>query len=226
MGSAHGTHHFKRPLTHFLMPHSINKDFDGVAKGCQAQHENCWLYPPLLAAYKAANELDDPAIAHAKYLSWEIYHEGNLVAGELGYIVGRVYTSLSGFCSMDSAGTVQLCVTGSVLERHGFAFWDLGMHMDYKEHLGAKAIPRKTFLQKLKAARTDTLPPLVLEPTPARDLLRSIPKTPSKAESAQPETKRQRKKEARQQAKREAKALQKTSHGEVGGAPGPVALEK
>lgn len=76
-----------------------------------------------------------------------------LVAGELGYTVGASYTSLTGFSDMPSAGTVQLCFTGRLLESLGFHFWDLGMHMDYKGELGAREVPRAEFLAMLKEAR-------------------------------------------------------------------------
>ena len=38
----------------------------------------------------------------------QIFKDGALVAGELGYSVGGSYCSLSGFCCADSAGTVQV----------------------------------------------------------------------------------------------------------------------
>jgi Leu/Phe-tRNA-protein transferase len=79
-----------------------------------------------------------------------------LVAGELGYTVGAIYTSLTGFTSESGAGTVQLAALGRWLQRSGFQMWDLGMQMDYKAEMGAVLLPRRTFV---KAVRTLRRPP-------------------------------------------------------------------
>jgi Leu/Phe-tRNA-protein transferase len=60
-----------------------------------------------------------------------------LAGGELGIACGGVYTSLTGFtAAADGAGSVQLCALGALLHLCGFAFWDLGMGMEYKVSLG------------------------------------------------------------------------------------------
>eukprot|EP01134_Creolimax_fragrantissima_P007276 CFRG7276T1 len=76
-----------------------------------------------------------------------------LVAGEVGYTIGRTYTSLSGFTGESGAGTVQCAALGRLLERCGFSYWDLGMSMEYKKNLGAKSLPRLKYLSLLAEAR-------------------------------------------------------------------------
>jgi Leu/Phe-tRNA-protein transferase len=80
-----------------------------------------------------------------------------LVAGELGYVVGGVYTSLTGFSLRDagaaSAGAVQLLATARLLDANGFALWDLGMGMAYKTDLGAADVPRADFICALRKHR-------------------------------------------------------------------------
>lgn len=74
-------------------------------------------------------------------------------AGELGYAIGRTYTSLSGFFrrkdkKYSNFGKLQMVLLARELERRGFAFWNLGHpYMDYKIALGAKIIHRREFLK-------------------------------------------------------------------------------
>ena len=72
---------------------------------------------------------------------------------EVGYIIAKTYTSLSGFSSKDKKynnyGTLQLVELSKYLEKNNFAFWNLGHpHMEYKKNLGAKVYSRKEFLKR------------------------------------------------------------------------------
>ena len=84
--------------------------------------------------------------------SFGLYREGRLVAGEFGVLAGRVYTSYSGYYDEDSAGSVQLVLTGRWLRDAGFAFWDLGMDIPYKRGLGARILGREKFLELFRSA--------------------------------------------------------------------------
>lgn len=81
-----------------------------------------------------------------------------LVAGELGYTVGTMYTSLTGFSSADGAGTVQLAATGRVLQAAGFDAWDLGMDMAYKRRMGAARVARRPFVGLVRQCRARPTP--------------------------------------------------------------------
>jgi hypothetical protein len=74
-----------------------------------------------------------------RFYSIEVWNRasGDLVAGELGYTVGSVYTSLTGFANESSAGSVQLSTLGCLLQCSEDTVWDLGMEMEYKKLLGA-----------------------------------------------------------------------------------------
>lgn len=77
-----------------------------------------------------------------------------LVAGEVGYRVGRVYTSLTGFFDRSdpcntNVGKLQLIRLAEHLKDQGFAFWNLGHPgMQYKLDLGARVLPRSRFLRR------------------------------------------------------------------------------
>ncbi len=79
---------------------------------------------------------------------------GELVAGELGYQVGPVYTSLTGFFDRanrghNHAGKLQLHLLAEHLQQSGFAFWNLGHpYMQYKLDLGARILERQAFLKR------------------------------------------------------------------------------
>ncbi len=74
-----------------------------------------------------------------------------LIAGEVGYIISKTYTSLSGFSIKDKKynnyGNLQLILLAKYLEKNGFLFWNLGHpHMIYKQKLGCKIYQRDEFL--------------------------------------------------------------------------------
>ena len=99
--------------------------------------------------------LHERGSTHVKMRTFEVWDKttGALVAGELGYACGDVYTSLSGFSRMASAGAVQCAATAKLLARSGYALWDLGMELPYKTKLGAQLLPRDAFLKRLRQAR-------------------------------------------------------------------------
>ncbi|GAX09913.1 leucyl/phenylalanyl-tRNA---protein transferase [Fistulifera solaris] len=146
---------------------SFNQAFDQVVDGCRRQHGvNCWLIPQLVEAFSAIHRthpkgmpthvLDDVVerCCPVRLYSMELWDDlDNLVAGELGYTVGSIYTSLTGFTVQDSAGSVQLLTLGRLLSRCGFELWDLGMDMAYKQTLGSKLMPREEFVDYVNRVR-------------------------------------------------------------------------
>ncbi|CAD7931427.1 unnamed protein product [Amoebophrya sp. A25] len=98
--------------------------------------------------------------------SIELYDEHDtLIAGECGYSIGSVYTSLTGFCdkSIANGGLFQMYYLGKWLERSGYAFWNLGhpprppKTMKYKADLGGVVLNRGAFLPLWRAARSQPL---------------------------------------------------------------------
>jgi hypothetical protein len=83
--------------------------------------------------------------------------DGMLISGEIGYIIGNTYTSLTGFSSRETQyknyGTTQLVLLGQYLHQNGFTFWNLGQsYMPYKFALGARQYDRADFLQQWYAS--------------------------------------------------------------------------
>ena len=117
--------------------------FERILERCAQVHGDDWLTVPLRQSLKAIRRYAlspytrKGRLAPVLPVSFGLYREGELVAGEFGVAAGRVYTSYSGYRDEDSSGTVQLILTARFLRDLGFDFWDLGMPLDYKDRLGA-----------------------------------------------------------------------------------------
>ena len=153
---------------------TINRDLDAVVACCHRQHGTNWLYPEVVDAFRticakgaqgmSAMVFDDSKSPSSpigscpvRLYSVEIYsvRSGDLVAGELGYTVGSIYTSLTGFTVEDGAGSVQLAALGVLLSECGFSTWDLGMDMESKRRIGAKLMPRVEFVNHVRTERRE-----------------------------------------------------------------------
>lgn len=117
-----------------------------------SQHKHNWLkdtYGTLLKNLHSKNSTNKNfTIISTELLCKE---SKQLIAGEVGYIIGKTYTSLSGFSSREkkyaSWGTLQLVLLAQYLEKNEFAFWNLGhANMEYKQKLGCITYSRLEFL--------------------------------------------------------------------------------
>lgn len=155
---------------------SVNECFDQVVAGCHRQHGTNWLYPQIVEAFRAIHRRTTDAnsdVANAMIIhdgshrpcdvtpvrlySVEVWNAetGALAGGELGYSVGGIYSSLTGFSDEDAAGSSQLVALGKLLTKCGFEYWDLGMDLEYKRRLGAELVNREDFVSKVKRSRVE-----------------------------------------------------------------------
>jgi len=144
--------HIKKSVRRFLGRYELrpDADFDFIVNRCQEIHGEDWLTEPLAAAIRNIRE----SSLHGVYpMSFALYRGDKLVAGEFGVKVGRVYTSYSGYYDENNAGTVQLILTTRWLQDNGFAFFDLGMPLEYKTALGAQDISPEDFVALFRAAQ-------------------------------------------------------------------------
>jgi Leu/Phe-tRNA-protein transferase len=143
--------HIRKSIRPFLSEYElrVNTDFDFILDKCVQIHGSDWLTPPLVGILKSLHRKN----AGAMPFSFALYREGKLRAGEIGVVIGRVYTSYSGYYEEDNAGTVQMILMTRWLEESGFAFLDLGMPLDYKTGLGAKDIDPGRFVELFREAR-------------------------------------------------------------------------
>jgi Leu/Phe-tRNA-protein transferase len=137
----------KNLLTKKNLHLEVTQELDEVVSLINTSHKNCWLSPAYLKILNETKGLD----ANFNLISIGIREDNVLVSGEIGYVIGKTYTSLSGFSSRKKCyrnyGTAQLVLLAQYLQASGFAFWNLGQpYMSYKLALGAKIYDRKEFL--------------------------------------------------------------------------------
>jgi Leu/Phe-tRNA-protein transferase len=134
-------------------------DFEIIAKKCLETHGDGWLTPSLMAAIfalrdaRSAAKGEKDALAEARPVSFGLYRDGELKAGEFGIVCGRVYTSYSGYREENNAGTVQMILMIRWLEDRGFDFLDFGMPLEYKTDLGARDISPQRFVELFRRAQ-------------------------------------------------------------------------
>lgn len=160
-GSVHIGRHSRKKAAQFRI--SVDEAFDEVVKAVQehtftARPGDCWLSDKFAEMYKAVNILPDSVRRGVSFHSVELWHKetGKLAAGEIGYIVGGIYSSCTGFALKEifpGSGTLQLVALGKLLEKCGFHLWDLGMEMDYKKELGGIMQPRALWIASVRQLR-------------------------------------------------------------------------
>lgn len=136
----------------------INSRFNETIERFSSEHKYNWLkdeYAELLKKLYINNDKN----GDFKMISVELISKesAELVAGEVGYIIAKTYTSLSGFSSKEkkytNCGTLQLVLLAKYLQNNNFEFWNLGHpHMEYKQKLGCITYRRNEFLQRWNRA--------------------------------------------------------------------------
>ena len=147
--------HIKKSIRRFLNRYELrpDSDFNRILERCVEIHGDDWLTLPLVENIKKIRDSSGSSAgkiipaAGARPVSFALYRDNELVAGEFGVICGRVYTSYSGYYNESNAGTVQLILTARYLQEQGFSFFDLGMPLDYKTDLGAIDISPEEFVR-------------------------------------------------------------------------------
>jgi Leu/Phe-tRNA-protein transferase len=143
--------HVEKSAHRFLPRYELrfNTDFETIIDKCVETHGDDWLTGPLVAVIKRIRR---KGTYDVQPVSFGVYREGVLKAGEFGIIAGKVYTSYSGYHEERNAGKVQMILTARYLEEKGFAFWDFGMPLDYKTQMGARNISLKQFIKLFRKA--------------------------------------------------------------------------
>jgi leucyl/phenylalanyl-tRNA--protein transferase len=107
------------------------------------QGEGTWISAEMLAAY---GQLHDMGFAH----SVECWSDGELVGGLYGVSLGRCFFGESMFHRRTDASKVALAVLAQRLDAAGFELIDCQLSSSHLLSLGARQIPRREFLDRLR----------------------------------------------------------------------------
>lgn len=127
---------------------TIDTNIEEIAEYINETHKKCWLTKQYASILRSTAGLDE----NFKVITAYVEHHGEIIAGEIGYMIGKTYTSLSGFSMKNKVyknyGTAQLVLLGRYLKENGFTLWNLGHDIPYKKTLGAQLCEREYFLDR------------------------------------------------------------------------------
>jgi len=141
----HVSRSLRRALIKGAFELRVDTVFDDVVAGCAAPRrytDNTWITSDMARAYGRLHRL---GWAH----SFETWRDGELVGGLYGVAIGRVFFGESMFARVTDASKVALVRMVRFLEQRGFALIDCQVASAHIATLGARAIPRREFLDLL-----------------------------------------------------------------------------
>ena len=141
----HVSHSMKQLLKKNPYRITINKDFEGVMRGCAtAQNRNelegAWLGPNIIKAY---TELYRQGFA----ASVEVWEGTQLVGGLYGVTLGRCFFGESMFSLVPSASKLALIYLARMLESHGGLLIDCQFETPHLCTMGGRFIPYEEYMK-------------------------------------------------------------------------------
>ena len=136
----------------------IDTAFEAVLDACAVRPEGTWLSRDMKAAYLQLHRMGH---AHC----FETWRADELVGGLYGVAIGRMFYGESMFSRATDASKVALVHLVTFLKEKGFPLIDCQMSTPLLASLGAREMPRRSFLRRLAA--------LVHYPEPARQWSRN-----------------------------------------------------
>ena len=128
---------------------TLDQAFEAVIHACASApregQRGTWITPEMQEAYIGLHGL---GYAH----SVESWFEGELVGGLYGVSLGKAFFGESMFHRVSDASKVALAILVERLKEWDFHFIDAQMTTEHMLRLGAKEIPRRTFLKRLGSA--------------------------------------------------------------------------
>ncbi|WP_165854979.1 leucyl/phenylalanyl-tRNA--protein transferase [Marinobacter sp. JSM 1782161] len=141
----HISRRLRRTLNQEHFRITIDRNFSGVIRGCaEVREEGTWITDEMEQAYK---RLHRRGLAH----SFEAWNDrGELVGGLYGVAIGCCFFGESMFTRETDASKVVFVHVARQLQAWGYALMDCQVENSHLISLGARCIPRKSFLTILE----------------------------------------------------------------------------
>ena len=144
----HISHSMQQLLNRHVLVPTINKDFDGVIRGCATaqsrnKEEGAWLGPAIIEAY---TELHRQGFA----VSVEVWQDNKLVGGLYGVNLGRSFFGESMFSLVPNASKVALIHLAHMLEILGGVLIDCQFETPHLRTMGGRYISYEEYITLIK----------------------------------------------------------------------------
>ena len=140
----HVSHSMKQLINRAQYHVTINRDFNGVIRGCAtAQNRNCedgaWLGPAIIEAYTEIHRQGFAA-------SVEVWNEDRLVGGLYGITIGTSFFGESMFSLVPNASKLALIHLARVLATRGGRLIDCQLETPHLRSMGGRFIPYEEYI--------------------------------------------------------------------------------
>jgi len=152
-GEVHVSRSLRRQIRQSTWTWTLDRAFDAVIEACaapRAYESGTWIVPSMQAAYRRMHRL-----GHAH--SIEVWDDQRLVGGLYGVAAGRLFCGESMFSVETGGSKIALVGMCRWLHAHGVPLLDAQVTNDHLLRMGAREMPRATFLE-LVADLTDRQP--------------------------------------------------------------------
>lgn len=144
----HISHSMQQLLNRHVLVPTINKDFDGVIRGCATaqsrnKEEGAWLGPDIIEAY---TKLHRQGFA----VSVEVWQDNKLVGGLYGVNLGRSFFGESMFSLVPNASKVALIHLAHMLEILGGVLIDCQFETPHLRTMGGRYISYEEYITLIK----------------------------------------------------------------------------
>ena len=139
---------------------TLNHHFAGVIDGCaspRSKQEGTWISPQMRAGYLELHRLGQ---AH----SVEVWHNGALVGGLYGVLVGGLFCGESMFHRQSDASKAAFWALNHHLKSCDVQWIDAQVPNEHLANLGSESLSREAFLQLLSGCRDQRVDPARWQP--------------------------------------------------------------